>query len=217
MKYGTFIFDFDYTLADATEGIVQSVNYALNKMGFEPKDRETIRKFVGMTVIDGFCYFTGVSDKEAAKAFAASFKEMADKVMTENTFLFDDTIEVLSNLKELGLNTAIVSTKFRYRINKTLEKYDMADLVDYIVGSEDVIDHKPSPEGLLKVIEHFNVPKESALYIGDHVIDANAAKRAQIDFAAMLTGTTKAEEFEGLPKVCKGDSLREIMTTFILS
>jgi phosphoglycolate phosphatase-like HAD superfamily hydrolase len=31
MKYSTVIFDFDYTLADATNGIVSSFNYAFNQ------------------------------------------------------------------------------------------------------------------------------------------------------------------------------------------
>ena len=34
------IFDFDYTLGDSTNGIVLSVNYALEKLGFKRKDKE---------------------------------------------------------------------------------------------------------------------------------------------------------------------------------
>jgi phosphoglycolate phosphatase len=32
MKYNTMIFDFDYTLADATNGIVSSFNHAFSKL-----------------------------------------------------------------------------------------------------------------------------------------------------------------------------------------
>ena len=34
------IFDFDYTLGDSTEGIVASVNYALEKLGYAAAERE---------------------------------------------------------------------------------------------------------------------------------------------------------------------------------
>ena len=34
MRYKGLIFDFDYTLGDSTEGIVASVNYALEKLGY---------------------------------------------------------------------------------------------------------------------------------------------------------------------------------------
>ena len=44
MEYKTYIFDFDYTLADATIGIVESINYALNIMGLDKESCERIKK-----------------------------------------------------------------------------------------------------------------------------------------------------------------------------
>ena len=58
MCYTTFVFDFDYTLADATVGIVDSANYALDKLGLERKDRGSIRKTVGMTLRETFSVLT---------------------------------------------------------------------------------------------------------------------------------------------------------------
>ena len=41
------LFDFDYTLGDSTKGIISSVNFALNKLGYQKKDEEIIRKTIG--------------------------------------------------------------------------------------------------------------------------------------------------------------------------
>jgi phosphoglycolate phosphatase len=45
------------------------------------------------------------------------------------------------------------------------------------------------------------------------LIDANTAVNAEVDFAAVLTGTTAAEDFIALPNVCIAGSLTEILRT----
>jgi len=211
LKYKTYIFDFDYTLADAIVGIIESINYSLNLMGLNSESSERIRKTVGMKLHDTFFTLTGNSDKQAAETFFSHFMKKADEVMTDSTVLFDDTIPVLSRLKQNGLNTAIVTTKYRYRIEEVLSKYNITGLIDFIIGYEDVTNVKPSPEGLLKTIAYFNTDKQSILYIGDNTIDANAAANAQIDFAAVLTGTTSAQEFLPLPHICIVNNLTELI------
>jgi len=211
MKYKTFFFDFDYTLGDATEGIVECVNYALNQMGLQPKGRDEIRKTVGMTLGDMFSSFTGISDNQTREQFFTHFMSRADMVMTEKTVLIADSIAVLSRLKQSGFKTAVVTTKVRYRIEEILKKYDIEDLLDLIIGLEDVTAPKPSPEGLLKAIDYFGDGKQDVLFIGDSLIDANTANNAGVDFAAVLTGTTAREEFHALPSVFVADTLTEIL------
>lgn len=210
IKYKTYIFDFDFTLVDATTGIVESINYALNHVGLNSESNENIRKTVGMTLKNTFFELTGVSDEQTTECFVSNFKYMADKVMADNTVLFADTIEVLSGLKKSKYNTAIVTSKFHYRIDEVLKNYNITEMIDYIVGFEDVVEAKPSPEGLLKAIEYFGNDKQTVLYIGDSLIDANTALNAKIDFAAVLTGTTLRQEFIPLPHICIVDNLTEL-------
>jgi phosphoglycolate phosphatase len=212
-KYNTFIFDFDFTLADATPGIVESVNYALAQAGFEAKDRDSIRKTVGMTLRETFYRLTGTLEEGAAEQFVSDFMDMADRVMADNTVLFDDTIAILEKLKLDGCNTAIVTSKLHRRIDEVLSNYGISDMIDYIVGFEDVDTAKPSPEGVLKAVDHFGVSKQSVLYIGDTLIDAATAAGASVDFAAVVTGTTAEQEFSGFPHICVSRSLTELMNS----
>ncbi|MCL2367866.1 MAG: HAD family hydrolase [Oscillospiraceae bacterium] len=211
MKYTTYIFDFDFTLADAGAGIIASANHALKQLGFPESDPEDIRQTVGMTLHDTFTALTGVQDEELREKFTFTFKRKADEIMTDNTVLFADTIDVLRRLKKENCKTAIVTTKDHYRIDEVLEKYDIPELIDYIVGFEDVVATKPSPEGLFKTIAHLDVEKSVALYVGDSLIDANAALNASMDFGAVITGTTPASEFQALPHVCIARNLTELM------
>ena len=200
MRYKAFVFDFDFTLADTGAAIVDCANYALNKLGFPEKDGETIKRAVGLPLREMFVEYTGISDGREEQ-FTAYFIEKADKIMTANTLLYDDTVTVLSRLKADKRHTAIVTSKLHYRIDDALSKFGITGLVDYIVGIDDVKNPKPSPEGLLKAIEYLSVEKRHTLYIGDSLTDAKTAMAAGVDFAAVTTGTTAAREFSAYPNV----------------
>ncbi len=204
------IFDFDYTLGDSTNGIVLSVNYALEKLGYGSKDREEIKKTIGLSLTDTFSVLTGKSNQEEARQFSKYFIEKADSVMVENTELYADTKEILKKLKEAGYKTGIVTTKFRYRIEKILDRFSAVDLVDLIVGADDVKIEKPNPEGLLWVVNKLQLDKDDILYVGDSLVDARTAENAQIDFAGVLTGTTVADEFKPYSNVFIGENIKAV-------
>ena len=210
MRYFAVIFDFDYTLADATPGIAACANHALTCLGYPARDVETIRKTVGLTLEETFSALTGLSDRDSAKRFRECFTEKADLIMTDSTALLPDTVPFLERLKTCGVKTGIFTNKNHYRIDEALRKYAIAHLIDCIVGFEDVVAKKPLPEGLLKAIGRLGAEKSRVLYVGDSLTDAKAAHAAGVDFAAVTTGTTEAHEFEAYPHVAVAESLTRL-------
>ena len=210
MKYSTIIFDFDYTLADATNGIVSSFNYAFSKLDIQECDRESIKKTVGLPLDKAFIQLTKNKNEVLINRFLSLFREKANEVMSKDTVLYADTLNTLQRLKQSGLNTGIVTTKYHFRIVETLNMHRAMDLIDIIVGGEDVKVPKPSPEGLLLAIDSFNEQLNNVLYIGDSLIDAKTALAANVDFAAVTTGTTKEIEFSQYPYVKIAKNLSEL-------
>lgn len=51
-----------------------------------------------------------------------------------------------------------------------------------IMTRNDINKPKPDPEGLIKIISKWNIPKLNTIYIGDSFIDSEAARRANIRF-----------------------------------
>ena len=200
--YQAYIFDFDYTLGDSTDGIVQSALYALSKLGEQPKSTEAIRKTIGLSLKE--TYFTLAKSKDETKAelFAKYFKEKADDVMVASTQIYEPVKQVLTTLREKGCKIGIVTTKYHYRIDAILAKFDMTQLIDIIVGGDDVKTPKPDPEGLLYAIDRLELDKKDILYVGDSVVDAKTAQSAEVAFVGVLTGTTNAEDFAGYNNVC---------------
>lgn len=47
-KYRYFVFDFDLTLADSSEGILECFKHVLKEFGYPPKDDRTIYNTIGI-------------------------------------------------------------------------------------------------------------------------------------------------------------------------
>ena len=208
--FKVIVFDFDYTLGDSTNGIVLSINYALEKLGYSPKSTDEIKKTIGLSSKDTYFYLTENDKLKEAEQFAKFFKEKADKVMVENTSLYEGVKDTLTNLRDNGYICAIVTTKFHYRIEQILNKHNAYDLIDVIVGAEDVKIEKPNPEGLLWLIDYLGVEKTDILYIGDSVVDAQTAENAKVKFVAVLTGTTSKEDFENYSNIYIGENVPDV-------
>lgn len=207
--YQALIFDFDYTLGDTTMSIAASINYALGRLGYPPSPVEAIRKTIGLSLDLTFRALTGDRDEEKERLFFDYFQIKADEVMTKDARLYHGVEELLRKWSE-RFALGIVSTKHRFRIVDILKKFDLESVIRGVVGNEDVVREKPDPEGLEKLIYSLGARKETALYVGDSLVDAETAMRAGVDFAAVTTGTTEEKSFENYPHVCICGDLSEI-------
>ncbi|MBE6687987.1 MAG: HAD family hydrolase [Ruminococcaceae bacterium] len=208
--YNTVIFDFDYTLGDTTRGIIECANFAFSQMGYDKQSDQSIINTIGLTLKNTFKVITKEDNDEKSTQFAKLFIEKADEVMVHSATLYDSAVRLLNLLKQKNVKTAIVTTKFRRRIVAIFEKFSLTEAIDVVVGSDDVKESKPSPEGLLLAIDKLNTERHKVLYIGDNVVDSLAAQKAGVDFVGVLTGTTTSEEFNKLPNIRIVNSLDEV-------
>lgn len=211
MSYTTYLFDFDYTLADSSRGIVTCFRIVLNRHHYTNVTDEAIKRTIGKTLEESFSILSGVTDPEQLTAFRNEYKLEADVYMNVNTRLFPDTLSTLKELKKRGARIGIISTKYRFRILSFLEDYLPEDFLDIIVGGEDVTAPKPSPEGVLFALEHLGSTPQETLYIGDSTVDAETAQNAGVDFAGVLNGMTTAEELREYPHRIIMNTLSELI------
>lgn len=89
-------------------------------------------------------------------------------------------LERLGRAAELALFTG----RTRQELAHTLRRFDTKRYFRKVVTMDDVARTKPHPEGLLRILDGRD-PRR-ALYIGDNVDDAIAARRARIPFVGVL-------------------------------
>ncbi|MXV76093.1 HAD-IA family hydrolase [Candidatus Poribacteria bacterium] len=190
------IFDFDYTLADSSEGVIECINFALGRLGLPLAADDEIRKTIGLSLPDALVMLVGKEYVQHTDAFTRLFVERADEVMTDMTELFDIVPETVAALRKLSIRLGIVTLKYRYRIESVLRREQLTDAFEVIIGFEDVSDQKPNPTGLLTAVERLECVRQNCFYVGDSVTDAKTAQQANIDFIAVLSGVTPRAVFE---------------------
>lgn len=195
----TVIFDFDYTLADSSPGIIESVNYAMSQLGLPASTPEAIRRTIGLSLTETLKALASPEHGHLEEAFEAHFIVRADEVMTDATRLFGFVPDTVRALSERGFNLGIVSSKYRRRIESVLDRESLRDLFSIIIGGEDVAAFKPDPAGLISATERLSSTPANVLYVGDSLTDAETARRASVPFIAVLSGVTERHEFSGHP------------------
>jgi phosphoglycolate phosphatase len=210
--YKAVIFDFDFTLADSFRGIVQCANHALQVMGLPPTTPDEIRRTVGYSLPESLVRLAGEEHSARGREYMRLFVEKADEVMADLTYVYDYVPETVEHLRGRGLRLGIVSTKFRYRIEDVLGREGLLEPFEVIVGGEDVSEFKPDPESLNLALGKLGITPEAVLYVGDSVVDAEAAMRARVPFAAVLSGPTHRDAFSVYEAVMILDTVRDLTT-----
>ncbi len=210
----TVLFDFDYTLADSSDGVIDCINHALTQLQLPTQAAQKIRSTIGLSLPDTLAELIGHLPLSTVKEFRRHFVKQADQVMADKTILLPGVQEVLDVLQSRNLTLGLVSTKFRYRIQTILEREHLLDYFAVIIGGEDVTRHKPNPEGLLLAVERLNSTPDSTLYVGDSVTDAKTAQKAGVPFVAVLSGVTPAEAFAAYPVERIITNLSELLKIF---
>jgi HAD superfamily hydrolase (TIGR01509 family) len=73
-----------------------------------------------------------------------------------------------------------------------MSEYGLKGDFDMVVTAWDVRHPKPDPEGLIKVIDHFRLSPDEAIYVGDTHVDEAASAAAGIPFVAYANPSLEA-------------------------
>lgn len=199
MKFKAVLFDFDYTLGDATESIVAGFRHAFEKMGLPQPTEEAIRGTVGYVLKDGYVLLTGDPSPERQEEFVRLFQEKCRPMQPKTTRLLPGVAQLLNALKGAGVPMGIITSKRDDALQAVLEALEIRGLFALTISGDQVHTPKPDPAGLLRAMETLGVTGEETLYCGDTVLDAETAQRAGAHFAAVTTGTTPAQAFAAYP------------------
>lgn len=193
------LFDFDFTLADSSPGIVACFAHGLERCGLAAVEPEAVRRTIGLTLDEALRRLHGVEDREIAETFVTAFQEHAERVLVPSTRWYERALETVAACRSAGLATAICSTKRRHHIERVLARDGVGDLFDAVIGADDVPRPKPAPDALHAALDRLGVEGARALYVGDHPVDAEAAHQAGVGFVAVLTGPSARDAFAARP------------------
>ena len=205
-----FIFDVDGTLTSTNQLIFDTFNFIAKKYLDRIFTDEEIIAMFGPTedvVLKKLC---GEKYVEARSEYYRYYSDNHWKAK-----LYPGIKEILKYLKSKNYPLGIFTGKGKESTAITLKKLEVNHYFDLIVTGDDVANHKPSAEGILKFVNHFGLKNERVLMIGDSVSDVKASKEAGIKVASALWDSYGHKEVENSQSDYYFHSVKELKN-FIL-
>ncbi|HEP1833382.1 TPA: HAD family hydrolase [Streptococcus suis] len=193
--YQTILFDLDGTLTDSGQGILNSVAYALEKMGIEEPDTANLNRFIGPPLYESFSRFYQLSPEDtqsAVDAFRVYFKE---KGMFENQ-LYPGIIPLLEELRTAGKTLVIATSKPEIFAKQILEHFGIAHYFDVIAGASLDSSRISKADVIGYAINQLEAFPKHAVMIGDREHDIEGARMHQLPAIGVLYGYGSKQEFE---------------------
>lgn len=121
--------------------------------------------------------------------FEAEYQHRIDAIELEvlpRTVVRPGAEGLLRTLSERGFRLGILTRSSETFARGALARLGLEAFFPYLRSRSAPGPAKPSPEALLLLLHEMGVPLERALYIGDHLLDAECATRARVRFYAVL-------------------------------
>lgn len=169
----TFIWDLDGTLIDSYEVFLEALSESFANFN-RPFDRETVYNFI-----------KGQSVNALLKEQPVPFQEIKEDFTTNSTAK-NDKIKLMVGAKAVLDWTQKENIQNFIYTHKGKNAYDLLNQLEIspyfleIVTSENGFKRKPHPEAINYLLEKYKLKPEETYYIGDRILDIEAAHNSGI-------------------------------------
>ena len=162
----------DGVLVDACEWHKDAFNQALEELcGHTISDQEHNSKFNGLPTKTKLSKLAekGIikDDKKLHKEINSLKQENTIRIIEESCVYDNSKVNLISWLKLKDIKVACFTNSIRKTAELMLDKCGVLSELDLLVTNQDVKEPKPSPEGYLKVLKHFNFSPQNVIIIED--------------------------------------------------
>ena len=191
------IFDLDGTVAATLEAIAHCANKAIGDFGYEAYPIESYKTFAGdgaRTLVERALAGRGVEDTEIIDKVFARYLEIFAVDCLYNAKAYDGIPELLKELRDRGVKTAVLSNKPHPESIKTVDGILPKGSFDIIRGVKDGCPKKPAPDGAFAIAKEFGVEPSECIYLGDTNTDMKTGKAAGMFTIGVSWGFRPVEE-----------------------
>lgn len=196
MSFKYILFDLDGTLTDPSEGIVNSVIYALEKQGIPETDRKKLRGFIGPPLTDSFMEHYGFSKEKAIETIGFYREYFSIKGIFENR-IYDGIAPLLERLYNNDKKIILATSKPYAFANEILEHFGIAKFFYFVAGA--TMDERRAQKD--EVIEYALkkcqiTDTDHTVMIGDRKYDILGGKAFDLKTIGLLYGFGERQEIE---------------------
>jgi len=209
------VWDFDGTLADTRPLIEDGMRFALKSLGKPNSLMDTWLACVGLPVEEGLRRTFGATSDSEMEHILRVYRSYNWAGNTHLIRPFPGMSELVDELKSMGVNQAIATSKRFNALEPQLECFGWSDTFFPIVTPERVAHPKPHPESLEVCLSAHNLSPDEALMVGDTLFDLEMANAAKVPSIGMTYGFATREQLEGAAPIACAASVKELREILI--
>jgi len=186
-----FLFDLDGTLADTKGDLALAVNLTFADLGLPPLPESVIAGYVGDGVRKLIAHALGESGAPRYPEALRLFRGHYLGHLLDTTRLYPGMTALLERLS--GKKRVVVTNKPMEYTSKILRGLGAQDAFDLVIGSDSETPLKPDPHMIRRALDHFGLPADLTVMVGDGVNDILAARAVAVRSCAVGYGLAPAE------------------------
>ncbi len=209
-RWPVVLFDLDGTLANTIPLILASYAHATAEVLGRVPPAEVMRGWIGRTLWDTFAELAPEHVDDLVSTYSDWNLANLDRLVTRYPGV-DDLLEALD---AAGVRTGVVTSKRGPAAEATLAAVGLDGRIPLLVSALDTSRHKPHPEPLLRALDALGAQPADGVYVGDAVVDLQAAASAGTGAIAVAWGAGLPDELAALrpAAVCAtADDLRRAL------
>ena len=186
MRFPAILFDFDGTLVDSIELILESYRHTMRVHRGDAMSDELWIESLGKPLKVQFREFT--DDPAEVEAMIATYREWNLANHDRMVRPYPGAVDAVRRLKASGAKLAIVTSKNLNGLKRGLAHCGLDGLFDALVTSDMLEQSKPDPAPVHAALEQLGSAPNEALMVGDSPHDVAAGRNAGTRTAACLWG-----------------------------
>jgi phosphoglycolate phosphatase len=190
------IFDLDGTLVDSAEDVAVILNGILREVSLAPFSASEVKALMGEGISALICKALRIRGVHAPEAnlqrLSERFLELYSLDPVAFTRPFPWALDILRGLAGKGVAIGVCTNKAETPARLILERLGLADHVGVVVGGDSGFGRKPDPRPLLACASRLGIPTSQLVYVGDHHIDVETARAANVPVVAAAYGYSGA-------------------------
>ena len=212
--YKYVLFDLDGTLTDSKDGIINSVAYALEKMGESTEGRLDQHTVVGPPLLTTFEEVYGFSPEKARRTYAY-FQERYSTIGKFENRAFDGIVPMLKTMKEAGIRSFVATSKPQVHAEAICQKFGIAPYVEAIAGPA-VGGTDTKADVMRRILDGLGpLQPGDAVMVGDRRHDIYGAHANGLEAIGVLYGYGSREELSAAGADFLAADLDELKTALL--